>query len=67
MQTEQKATEKEMIRKHPPSREYLIPILQEVQDHFRFLSSESIFAIADYLSSPSRGCTGSPPSTISSS
>ena len=52
MQTEQKATEKEMIRKYPPSREYLIPILQEVQDHFGFLSRESIFAISDYLELP---------------
>ena len=52
MQTEQKTTEKEMIRKYPPSREYLIPILQEVQDHFGFLSMESIFTISDYLELP---------------
>jgi NADH-quinone oxidoreductase subunit E len=52
MQTEQKTTEKEMIRKYPPSREYLIPILQEVQDRLGFLSRESIFAIADYLELP---------------
>ena len=45
-------TQKEIFRKYPPSREYLIPILQEVQEHFGYLSKNDIFAIADYLELP---------------
>ncbi len=42
----------DIFRKFPPSREYLIPILQEVQEHFGYLSKDNIYAIADYLELP---------------
>jgi NADH-quinone oxidoreductase subunit E len=45
-------TQKDIFRKYPRSREYLIPILQEVQDRFGYLSRDNIFAIADYLELP---------------
>ena len=44
--------DKAIFRKYPPSREYLIPILQEVQDRYGNLSKENIYAIADYLELP---------------
>jgi NADH-quinone oxidoreductase subunit E len=44
--------QKDIFRKYPPSREYLIPILQEVQEHFGYLSKENIYSIADYLDLP---------------
>jgi len=42
-----------VVRKHPPSREHLISILQEVQGAFGYLSRESIEGIATYLNLPS--------------
>jgi NADH-quinone oxidoreductase subunit E len=43
----------EIIREHPPSREHLISILQDVQDAEGYLSRENINRIADYLVLPS--------------
>jgi NADH-quinone oxidoreductase subunit E len=43
----------EVIREHPPSREHLISILQDVQGVEGYLSRENINLIADYLHLPS--------------
>jgi NADH-quinone oxidoreductase subunit E len=43
---------RDVFASYPRSREYLIPILQEVQDRLGYLSRESICAIADYLELP---------------
>lgn len=37
---------------YPSEREYLIPILQEVQQNLGYLSNESIYKIAEYLKLP---------------
>jgi len=37
---------------YPSEREYLIPILQEVQQNLGYLSNESIYKIAEYLELP---------------
>lgn len=37
---------------YPAGREYLIPILQEVQKNLGYLSRESIYSIANYLDIP---------------
>ena len=42
----------EVIREHPPSREHLISILQDVQEVEGYLSRESIRRIGAYLSLP---------------
>ena len=42
----------EVIREHPPSREHLIAILQDVQELEGYLSRESINRIGDYLRLP---------------
>jgi len=42
----------EVIREHPPSREHLIAILQDVQELEGYLSRESINRIGDYLCLP---------------
>lgn len=42
----------EVIREHPPSREHLIAILQDVQELEGYLSRESINTIGDYLRLP---------------
>ena len=52
MRAESKRTDGNLVNKHPPSREHLIPILQEVQDRFGYLSTEHICEIADYLELP---------------
>jgi NADH-quinone oxidoreductase subunit E len=44
--------DKDLFRRYPPSREHLIPILQEFQDRYGYLSRENIYAIADYLELP---------------
>ncbi len=51
--TVQAGTVDEAIRRHPPAREHLISILQEVQGLEGYLSRESIGRIADYLGLPS--------------
>ena len=43
----------EVIREHPPSREHLISILQDVQGVEGYLSRESINRIGEYLHLPS--------------
>lgn len=43
----------EVIAAHPPSREHLISILQEVQGEYGYLSRDSINRISDYLKLPS--------------
>jgi NADH:ubiquinone oxidoreductase subunit E len=43
----------EVIREHPPSREHLISILQDVQGVEGYLSRESINRISEYLHLPS--------------
>jgi NADH-quinone oxidoreductase subunit E len=45
-------TQQAIFSRYPPSREYLIPILQDVQDHHGYLSKENIYAVADYLELP---------------
>jgi NADH-quinone oxidoreductase subunit E len=42
----------ETIRRYPPSRDYLIPMLQAVQEEQGFISRESICEISDYLALP---------------
>jgi len=42
----------ETIRRYPPSREYLIPMLQAVQEREGYISKESIYEISDYLGLP---------------
>jgi len=42
----------EVIRAHPPSREHLISILQDVQEAEGYLSRESIHRIGEYLRLP---------------
>jgi NADH-quinone oxidoreductase subunit E len=42
----------ETIRRYPPSRDYLIPMLQAVQEEQGYISRESICEISDYLSLP---------------
>ena len=41
-----------IIARYPRTRDYLIPILQAVQDHVGYLSRESIYSISDYLDLP---------------
>jgi NADH-quinone oxidoreductase subunit E len=43
----------EVIREHPPSREHLISILQDVQGVEGYLSRDSINRISEYLNLPS--------------
>ncbi len=38
-----------ILARHDQSRDHLIPLLQEVQEHFRFLSPEAVQAVADHL------------------
>jgi NADH-quinone oxidoreductase subunit E len=45
-------TQEETIKSYPQSREYLISILQAVQDQNGYVSKESIYMIADYLELP---------------
>jgi len=45
-------TQEEIIKSYPQSREYLISILQAVQDQNGYVSKESIYRIADYLQLP---------------
>jgi len=45
-------TQEEIIKSYPQSREYLISILQAVQDQTGYVSKESIYKIADYLELP---------------
>jgi NADH-quinone oxidoreductase subunit E len=42
----------ETIRRYPPSRDYLIPMLQAVQEAQGYISRESICEISDYLGLP---------------
>jgi NADH-quinone oxidoreductase subunit E len=42
----------ETIRRYPASREYLIPILQAVQEQEGYVSEDSICEISDYLGLP---------------
>jgi NADH-quinone oxidoreductase subunit E len=42
----------ETIRRYPASRDYLIPILQAIQEQERYISKESIYEISDYLGIP---------------
>jgi NADH-quinone oxidoreductase subunit E len=42
----------ETIRRYPPSRDYLIPMLQAVQEEQGYISRESICEISDYLNLP---------------
>ncbi|MBN2322805.1 MAG: NADH-quinone oxidoreductase subunit NuoE [Spirochaetes bacterium] len=42
----------DIIRGCPHSRDYLISILQAVQDRYGYLSRESIYRISDYLDLP---------------
>ncbi len=41
-----------IIKRCPQSRDYLISILQAVQDDYGYLSQESIYRISDYLDLP---------------
>ncbi|MFW6180920.1 MAG: NAD(P)H-dependent oxidoreductase subunit E [Spirochaetota bacterium] len=43
---------KDMLSRYPRSREYLIPILQALQERFGYLSRENIYQAADYLDLP---------------
>lgn len=43
---------RDMISRFPATRDYLIPILQEIQEQEGFLSEEGIYAVADYLGLP---------------
>jgi len=38
-----------LLEKYPPVRENLIPILQEIQEAYGYLSKESIVRVAEYL------------------
>jgi len=38
-----------IIERHPRNRSALIPILQDVQKEFRYISEEAVSAIAEYL------------------
>jgi NADH-quinone oxidoreductase subunit E len=49
----QAASVDEVIREHPPSREHLISILQDVQEVEGYLSRENINRISEYLHLPS--------------
>jgi len=42
----------EVIREHPPTREHLISILQDVQEVEGYLSKQSIHRISEYLNLP---------------
>jgi len=42
----------ETIRRYPPSREYLIPMLQAVQEEEGFISRDSIGEISQYMGLP---------------
>jgi NADH-quinone oxidoreductase subunit E len=42
----------ETIRRYPPSRDYLIPMLQAVQEQEGFISRESICEISDCMGLP---------------
>jgi len=42
----------ETIRRYPPSRDYLIPMLQAVQEQAGYISKESIYEISDYMGLP---------------
>ena len=42
----------ETIRRYPPSRDYLIPMLQAVQEQEGYISRESICEISDYMGLP---------------
>jgi NADH-quinone oxidoreductase subunit E len=42
----------DLIEKFPRSRQYLIPILQEIQGSLGYLSKESIGEVSEYLSLP---------------
>jgi NADH-quinone oxidoreductase subunit E len=42
----------ETIRRYPPSRDYLIPMLQAVQEKEGFISRESIGQISEYMGLP---------------
>ena len=44
--------QQEIIEKYPRSREYLISILQAVQEKNGYVSKQSIYRIADYLELP---------------
>lgn len=41
-----------LVRRYPASREYLIPILQGIQDREGYISRDSIYAVSDYLGLP---------------
>ena len=41
-----------LLRRYPPVRESLIPILQTVQEQEGYVSRDSIYAISDYLGLP---------------
>jgi NADH-quinone oxidoreductase subunit E len=41
-----------ILKKYEKSREYLIPILQDIQGAFGYLSKEHIWEVADYLELP---------------
>ncbi len=41
-----------IIKGYPRSRDYLISILQAVQDHYGYLSQENIYRVSDYLDLP---------------
>lgn len=38
-----------ILARHEQSRDHLIPLLQEVQEQFRYLSPEAVAAVADHL------------------
>jgi NADH-quinone oxidoreductase subunit E len=46
------AEARDIIARFPRSRDYLIPILQAVQERFGYLSRENIYLAADYLELP---------------
>ncbi len=43
---------REIISQYPPTRDYLIPILQSIQERFGYLSKESIRYVSEYLNLP---------------
>ena len=50
--TEVSSGNEEIISKFPKTRDYLIPILQGLQEKNGYLSEENIYAVADYLDLP---------------
>ena len=38
-----------ILARHAQSRDHLIPLLQDIQEHFQYLSPEAVTAVADHL------------------